>query len=99
MDASALRPGGDVKPPRLLTTLDPASNDYAQKNNIAGMVFLQMVVDAQGRPGAVTIVRHIGFGLDEKAVEAVRQYKFKPAMKDGKPVKVDLYMDVDFRIF
>ncbi len=51
VDASALRPGGDVKPPQLLTVLDPASNDYAQKNNIAGMVFLQMVVDAQGHAG------------------------------------------------
>jgi protein TonB len=44
-------------------------------------------------------VRGVGMGLDEKAVEAVRQYKFKPATRDGKPVKVDLYVDVNFNIF
>jgi len=38
-------------------------------------------------------------GLGEKAVEAVRQYKCKPAMQNGKPVKVDMYVDVEFRIF
>jgi TonB family protein len=99
VDASALRPGGDVKPPRLLTVLDPASNDYAQKNNIAGMVFLQMVVDAQGRPGAVTIVRPIGFGLDEKAVEAVEHSQFRAGTLHGKPVPELVNMQVTFRIY
>lgn len=99
VDASALRPGGDVKPPRLLTVLDPASNDYAQKNNIAGMVFLRMVVDAQGRPGSVTIVRPIGFGLDEKAVEAVEHSQFRPGTLNGKPVPELVNMQVTFRIY
>jgi TonB family protein len=99
VDASALRPGGEVKPPRLLTVLDPASNDYAQKNNIAGMVFLQMVVDAQGRPGAVTIVRPIGFGLDEKAVEAVEHSQFRAGTFNGKPVPELVNLQVTFRIY
>jgi TonB family protein len=99
VDASTLRPGGDVKPPKLLTTLDPASNDYAQKNNIAGMVFLQMVVDAQGRPGAVTIVRPIGFGLDEKAVEAVEHSQFRAGTLKGKPVSELVNLQVTFRIY
>jgi TonB family protein len=99
VDASALRPGGDVKPPRLLTVLDPASNDYAQKNNIAGMVFLRMVVDAQGRPGSLTIVRPIGFGLDEKAVEAVEHSQFRPGTLNGKPVPELVNMQVTFRIY
>jgi protein TonB len=47
----------------------------------------------------VRVVRGVGMGLDEKAVEAVRQYKFKPAMQNGKPVPVDLYIDVNFQIF
>jgi TonB family protein len=97
--ASALRPGGDVKPPQLLTTLDPASNDYAQKNNIAGMVFLQMVVDANGRPGEVTIVRPIGFGLDEKAVEAVQHSQFRAGTLKGKPVSELVNLQVTFRIY
>jgi TonB family protein len=99
VDASALRPGGDVKPPRLLTVLDPASNDYAQKNNIAGMVFLQMVVDAQGHPGAVTIVRPIGFGLDERAVEAVEHSLFRPGTLNGKAVPELVNLQVTFRIY
>lgn len=99
VDATVLRPGGDVKPPQLLTVLDPASNDYAQKNNIAGMVFLQMVVDASGRPGAVTIVRPIGFGLDEKAVEAVQHAQFRPGTLNGKPVPELVNLQVTFRIY
>ena len=99
VDASAMRPGGDVKPPRLLTVLDPASNDYAQKNNIAGMVFLEMVVDSNGRPGAVTIVRPIGFGLDERAVEAVEHSQFRAGTFHGKPVSEVVNLQVTFRIY
>jgi TonB family protein len=99
VDASALRPGGEVRPPHLLTVLDPASNDYAQKNNIAGMVFLQMVVDANGRPGTVTIVRPIGFGLDEKAVEAVEHAQFRAGTLNGKPVPELVNLQVTFRIY
>ena len=99
VDASAMRPGGDVKPPQLLTVLDPASNDYAQKNNIAGMVFLEMVVDSSGRPGAVTIVRPIGFGLDERAVEAVEHSQFRPGTFHGKPVPEVVNLQVTFRIY
>jgi TonB family protein len=99
VDASALRPGGDVKPPRLLTVIDPASNDYAQKNNIAGMVFLHVVVDANGRPGNVTIVRPIGFGLDEKAVDAVQHAQFRAGTLNGKPVSEMVNLQVTFRIY
>jgi TonB family protein len=99
VDASTMRPGGDVKPPHLLTVLDPASNDYAQKNNIAGMVFLQMVVDAQGRPGEVTIVRPIGFGLDEMAVDAVKHAQFRAGTLNGKPVPEVVNLQVTFRIY
>jgi TonB family protein len=99
VDASTLHPGGEVKPPRLLTVIDPASNDYAQKNNIAGMVFLHVVVDANGRPGAVTIVRPIGFGLDERAVEAVEHAQFRAGTLNGKPVSEVVNLQVTFRIY
>jgi protein TonB len=62
-------------------------------------VQVYLIVDEQGNPTHVKVVRPIGMGLDEKAREAVLQYKFKPAMKNGKPVKVDLYVDVNFQIF
>jgi TonB family protein len=99
LDASMMRPGGDVKAPQLLTLIDPDSNDYAQKNNIAGMVFLKMVVDASGRPSAVTIVRPIGFGLDEKAVEAIQRAQFRPGTLNGKPVPELVNLQVTFRIY
>ena len=97
--AAALRPGGDVKPPRLLTVISPESNEYAQKNNIAGMVFLQMVVDANGHPGDVTIVRPIGFGLDEEAVNAVEHSQFRAGTLNGKPVSEMVNLQVTFRIY
>lgn len=99
LDASMMRPGGDVKAPQLLTSIDPDSNDYAQKNNIAGMVFLKMVVDASGRPSAVTIVRPIGFGLDEKAVEAIQHAQFRPGTLNGKPIPELVNLQVTFRIY
>jgi TonB family protein len=98
-DANTMRPGGQVKAPQLLTQIDPASNEYAQKNNIAGMVFLQTVVDAEGRPGEVTIVRPIGFGLDEKAVDAVQHSYFRPGNLNGKPVPELVNLQVTFRIY
>jgi TonB family protein len=99
VDATALRPGGDVKPPQLLTTINPTSNEYAQKNNIAGMVFLQMVVDANGHPGEVTIVRPIGFGLDEQAVDAVEHSQFRAGTQSGRPVSELVNLQVTFRIY
>lgn len=98
-DASMMRPGGNVRAPQLLSPIDPDSNDYAQKNNIAGMVFLQMVVDAQGRPGAVTIVRPIGFGLDERAVDAIQHARFRPGTVNGSPVPELVNLQVTFRIY
>jgi len=99
INASVLRPGGEVRAPRLLTILDPVSNDYAQRNNIAGMVFLEMVVGADGRPGSVSIVRPIGFGLDERAVDAVEHAQFSPGSLNGKPVPELINLQVTFRIY
>ena len=54
-------------------------------------------MDAQGKPQRVQVVRHLGMGLDKKAVEAVRQYKFEPATLHGKPVAVEVNIEVNFR--
>jgi TonB family protein len=63
------------------------------------MVFLHVVVDANGRPGAVTIVRPIGFGLDERAVEAVEHAQFRAGTLNGKPVSEVVNLQVTFRIY
>jgi periplasmic protein TonB len=58
-----------------------------------------LVVDAQGLPQNVRVAQHLGMGLDERAVEAVKQYRFKPATLKCKPVSVDIYVEVIFRIY
>ena len=58
-----------------------------------------MVVDQNGRPRLVKIARSLGMGLDEKAIAAVRSWKFEPAMKDGRPVAVQVNVEVNFRLY
>ena len=58
-----------------------------------------IIVDWRGIPQNLRIVRSLGMGLDEKALDAVRRYRFKPAMKDGKPVPVMMTVEVNFRLY
>jgi periplasmic protein TonB len=90
--------GGAVLAPVLTHLADAEFSEEARKAKFSGNVQVYLIVDEQGMPTHVRVVRGVGMGLDEKAVEAVRQYKFKPAMRDGKPVKVDLYINVVFQI-
>ena len=91
--------GGPVQAPSLIYSIEPEFSEEARKAKFSGNVQVYLWVDEHGNPSHVRVVRGVGMGLDEKAVEAVRQYKFKPATRDGKPVKVDLYVDVNFNIF
>jgi protein TonB len=91
--------GGSVKAPVLMYKIDPEFSEEARKARFSGNVQVYLWVDEQGNPSHVRVIRGVGMGLDEKAVEAVRQYRFKPATMNGKPVKVDLYVDVYFNIY
>jgi TonB family protein len=92
--------GGDVSKPIVISSVDPEFTDEARRAKYQGVVLVGLIVDAQGNPQNVHVVRAIGYGLDEKAVEAVKQYKFKPAIKQGKgPVPVQLSIYVNFRIY
>jgi len=91
--------GGGISSPVVIHEVDPEFSEEARKAKFAGNVEVYLWVDEAGNPSHVRVVRGVGMGLDERAEEAVRQYKFKPAMRDGKPVKVDLYIDVNFQIF
>ncbi len=84
---------------RLLKAIDPASNDLAQTNGIAGRSLYRVVVEANGKPGQIAILRPIGFGLDENAVAAIRSASFAPAEKAGHPVTEALDLAVTFRIY
>lgn len=91
--------GGSVLAPKLLFSPEPEFSEEARKAKFSGDVQVYLIVDENGNPTHVKVVRGVGMGLDEKAIEAVRQYKFKPATQNGKPVKVDLYVNVNFQIF
>ena len=91
--------GGSVRPPIAIFTPDPEFSEEARKAKFSGNVMVSLIVDPSGKPRNVHVLRGVGMGLDQKAVEAVEQYKFKPAMKDGKPVAVYVNIEVNFQIF
>jgi protein TonB len=90
--------GGGISKPVVLYQPEPEFSEEARKAKFSGDVEVYLYVEPDGTPSHVRVVRGVGMGLDDKAVAAVRQYKFKPAMKDGKPVRVDLYVVVNFQI-
>jgi periplasmic protein TonB len=99
MGGGVMHVGGSVSKPEVLSSVEPEFSEEARRVKFSGNVEVYLWVDEQGNPSHIRVARGVGMGLDEKAVEAVRQYKFRPAMKNGKPVKVDMYIDVDFDIF
>ena len=93
------RIGGGVSAPVPIFTPEAEFSDEARRAKYQGVVLISLIVDAQGNPQNPRVVRPLGMGLDEKALEAVRKYKFKPAMKDGKPVPVMMSIEVNFRLY
>lgn len=89
---------GDITPPHLITRTDPEYSDIARQLKCQGTAELSLVVDASGSVQNVQVTQPLGAGLDEKAIAAVSQWKFDPAMKDGKPVAVAIAVEVNFRI-
>jgi protein TonB len=92
------RVGGSVSEPRVVFQPDAEFSEEARRAKFSGTVQVYLWVDEHGNPTHVRVIQGVGLGLDEKAVEAVRQYKFHPAMQNGKPVTVEMYVDVDFHI-
>jgi len=84
---------------RLISTLDPPSNEFAQANEVAGMALYHAVVGSDGKVEKVVVARPIGFGLDENAEQTIQKAVFQPAVKAGKPVPVALDLVVSFRIY
>ena len=84
---------------KLISVIDPPSNEFAQANGVAGMALYHAIIGADGKVQNVVAGRPIGFGLDENAEKTIRSATFQPAMKDGKPVPVSLDLAVSFRIY
>jgi len=90
--------GGGVTAPQLMHSVEPEFTEDARRADYQGDVLIKLIVDSQGNPQDVRLVGHLGMGLDEKAIEAVRQYKFRPAMYQGHPVSVQIVIDVAFHL-
>ncbi len=98
IDGSVYQVGGSVTPPIAIHTADPKYSEEARKAKFSGQVVVSMIVGTDGEPHNVHILRGVGMGLDEEAMKAVKQYKFKPAMQNGKPVAVYVNVQVNFQI-
>ena len=95
----AYRVGGGVSAPRAIFAPDPEYSEEARKAKWQGTVVLWVVIGPDGKPRDVRVQRSLGMGLDEKAIEAVRSWKFEPAKKDGQPVAVQVNVEVNFRLY
>jgi protein TonB len=93
------RVGGGVSAPKAIYQPDPEYSEEARKVKQMGVVVLQLVVGPDGNPRDIQVIRTLGMGLDEKAIEAVKKWRFEPAKKDGKPVAVLVSVQVDFHLY
>jgi periplasmic protein TonB len=91
--------GGGISAPQAISTPDPEYTEQARNAKTQGTCILWLIVDDQGHPRDIRVVRGLGFGLDAKAVEAVKQWRFEPALKDGHPVNVQISVEVGFRLY
>ena len=90
---------GGVTQPVPIFTPEAEFSDEARRQKYQGVCEISLIVDAQGNPQSPRLVQRLGMGLDEKALDAVMRYKFKPAKKDGKPVPVRMSVMVNFRLY
>ena len=93
------RPGRGVTPPRPIYSPDPEFSEEARKAKYQGTCTLMIVVATDGRPINIRVVNSLGMGLDEKAIETVRTWRFEPGQKDGHPVNVEMAVEVDFHLY
>ena len=90
--------GPGISSPRVIYKIDPSYSDEARTAKLDGSVLLSVVVGTDGLAHDLNVVKSLGMGLDEKAVEAVQQWKFQPAVKDGEPVKVRAMIEIKFKL-
>ncbi len=93
------RVGGGVSAPRAIFAPDPEYSEEARKAKYQGTVVLWVVIGPDGRTHQIRVARTLGMGLDEKAIEAVRTWKFDPARKDGQAVAVQVNIEVNFHLY
>ena len=92
------RIGGGVTQPTVIFQVEPEYSEEARKAKFQGTVVLYVVIDEKGLPRQLKVVRPLGLGLDEKAVEAVKRWRFRPGYLNGKAVAVEATVEVNFRL-
>jgi TonB family protein len=94
----AYRIGGGVSAPAIVYKVEPEYSEEARKAKFQGTVVLAIVVDEKGNPRDIRVIRPLGLGLDQKAIEAVEKWRFRPGQKDGRAVPVQATIEVNFRL-
>jgi TonB family protein len=97
-DDAPLRVGGDVRAPVLIEKVEPSYTEEARKARISGIVIVEAVIGRDGLVKNVHVLKPLPFGLDQAAVDAVKQWTFKPGTLEGKPVDVLFNLTVNFRL-
>ena len=97
-DATGYSVGNGITAPSVLSKVDPEYSEEARKAKYSGAVMLSIVVTPDGRADNITVVRSLGMGLDEKAIEAVGSWRFRPGTSHGVPVRVRAQVEVNFRL-
>jgi TonB family protein len=97
--SSSPQAGGHISAPQLIFSVEPEFTEAARKAHFAANVTVSLVVDVNGKATEMHVDKPVGYGLDQRAIEEVAQYKFKPAMQNGKPVSASMNIEVNFQIF
>jgi TonB family protein len=93
------RVGGGIKAPVPINNVEAEFSDEARRKKYQGVCILTLIIDANGMPQDVRVVKPLKYGMSKKAIEAANKYRFKPAMKDGKPVPVRVIVEVNFHLY
>ena len=91
--------GGAVSPPKLIHSVDPKYSKEAKRAKFEGVCVVGLIVDPQGMPRDIHVTQPVGKGLDENAIKAIQHFRFEPAKLDGKPVPVEIKIEMSFRIW
>lgn len=92
------RVGGDITRPEKISGAPPVYTELARRARVTGTVITEAIIDEQGDVVNVRVLKGLPMGLDKAAVDAVTTWKFKPALKDGQPVKVYYVLTVNFHV-
>jgi TonB family protein len=91
--------GRGMTAPQAIYSPEPSFSDEARKAKVQGIVLLMIVVGKDGRPYDVHVRQSLGMGLDEKAIEAVKNWRFRPATLNGQPVATQIAVEVNFHLY